>query len=569
VNLRNIALASAVIGIPLALLILVLPITWGYGGYEFEGTSYVQFQYVDQSGPAARAGIRAGDIAESLRGYESIANLAGPVGTVVDFKVVRNGRVVPMRVTFEPFPPALAYQENFGRILSALTALGAFIVTLLVGLRARDRRAGTRAVVVLVSAAWLAATTAGALVAPDLWLALSGFLLPPVFSAAALCGGMALLAVFPPNATRLRTAIGRAAPWLFALFASITALLASGMWSASPLLDFSQPASYAVEIVLAVALGVSIVDAMATAAPEYRSAVRWLGGSWLLAIALIIAFNGSALFGIGDLYSHYGDALFNVVIFLLAFGVGYPVLRHRLVDLNLVMTRATAFAIVSVIMLGIFVAAEWLIGVIFARSLGAGYSEGFVPQGLTLGTVLVLGFSARSIHRLVEGRLAQVVFRKKLKGIAEIRRVAREADASTDAHAMMNLACATVVHGLESLGVACYVRNGDAYALTASSGAVVSPATYEFNDAVPLRLRRWQEPFEIDDDSDARRHMLFLPMTLRGEVLGFLCCGPKPDRTPYLGDEVDALSLLAHQIGIATVWLTPFAVGARAAASPA
>jgi GAF domain-containing protein len=72
---------------------------------------------------------------------------------------------------------------------------------------------------------------------------------------------------------------------------------------------------------------------------------------------------------------------------------------------------------------------------------------------------------------------------------------------------------------------------------------------------VALRLRRWQEAFEIDDESDARHHMLFLPMTLRGDVIGFLCCGPKPDRTPYIEDEIAALSLLAHQVGIAAVWL--------------
>lgn len=51
-------------------------------------------------------------------------------------------------------------------------------------------------------------------------------------------------------------------------------------------------------------------------------------------------------------------------------------------------------------------------------------------------------------------------------------------------------------------------------------------------------------------------NQLFLPMALRGEVLGFLACGPKPDHTPYLPDEISALSLLAHHAGIASAWLT-------------
>jgi GAF domain-containing protein len=146
-------------------------------------------------------------------------------------------------------------------------------------------------------------------------------------------------------------------------------------------------------------------------------------------------------------------------------------------------------------------------------------------------------------------------FRKRLKGIAEIRRVAREADATTDARAIMELACQTVKHALDPLGVAFYLHAGDAYTLAASCDAILSPSAYAFNDAIPLRLRRWQEPFEIDDDSDARHHMLFLPMTLRGDVTGFLCCGPKPDRTPYIDEEIEVLALLAHQVGIAAVWL--------------
>ena len=60
---------------------------------------------------------------------------------------------------------------------------------------------------------------------------------------------------------------------------------------------------------------------------------------------------------------------------------------------------------------------------------------------------------------------------------------------------------------------------------------------------------------ETVDYSSENRHMLFIPMTLRGEVLGFLCCGPKPDHTPYLPDEISALSLLAHHVGIACAWL--------------
>jgi hypothetical protein len=176
-------------------------------------------------------------------------------------------------------------------------------------------------------------------------------------------------------------------------------------------------------------------------------------------------------------------------------------------------------------------------------------------QLLSLVIVLTLGMSARSIHRFVEQRLTRAFFRKRLQGLADIQRVAREADAATDAGDLMDLGVQTVEKALDPLGVAFYLHLGGRYELHRGGGGRSFVPSYRFNDAVPLRLRRWQEPFELDDESDGRFHMLFVPMTVRGDLVGFLCCGPKPDRTAYLADETQALSLLAHHVAIATALL--------------
>lgn len=146
-------------------------------------------------------------------------------------------------------------------------------------------------------------------------------------------------------------------------------------------------------------------------------------------------------------------------------------------------------------------------------------------------------------------------FRKRIQGLAAIERVAHEADAATDLSDLMELSVATIARGLAPLGVAFYLRRGDHYEYYTGTEADTLAPSYRFNDAFPLRLRRWQEPFEADDESDDRLHMLFVPMTVRGDLIGFLCCGPKPDRTAYLDDEVGALGLLTHHIAIATVLL--------------
>lgn len=85
------------------------------------------------------------------------------------------------------------------------------------------------------------------------------------------------------------------------------------------------------------------------------------------------------------------------------------------------------------------------IGKIFEQSFGLSHDKsGLTAQLLTLVIVLVLGMSARSIHRFVEERLTRTFFRKRLLGLAHIERVAREADAATDADDLMQLGVRTV-----------------------------------------------------------------------------------------------------------------------------
>lgn len=124
-------------------------------------------------------------------------------------------------------------------------------------------------------------------------------------------------------------------------------------------------------------------------------------------------------------------------------------LRHRLVDLNILVSRATVFTVVSMIIVGVFVAAEWGITKVFEHSFGLSHDKsGLAAQVLTLVIVLVLGTSARSIHRFVEERLTRALFRKRLQGLTAIERVAREADAATDASDVMEIGVQTVRHAL-------------------------------------------------------------------------------------------------------------------------
>ena len=562
-NLRSFVLCLSAIGIPLSLLVLVLPITWGYGGYNFFETNSGAWHiyFVDPAGPAARAGLRVGERVIPNIGDAFVQEDAGSVGTAVQEHIVDSrGRVKAVTFAFVPFSGALGLQQQSNKIVNGLTALGAFIVAIVVLLRARNKSVGTRAASVLFFAGLGALAEGGSLVCGNAWCGevLRKFA-PADASAAAVWASLWMLAIYPPNRTRLRTILFwcGAFPMALAVAGNIVRArgIATGELGTFGHFLYGTAGTFLTLLGPAILLA-AIIDAFASARDRDVVPVRWLGGMWLIALGFA-AFPGiTSVTNTLNVSNHYWDFLGAAYVFFTAFGVVYPVLRHRLVDLNIIISRATIFTVVSLIIVAIFVAAEWAIGKVFERSFGFSREKGgLLPELLTLGLVLVLGLSARSIHAFVEKRLTYAFFRRRLQGLAEIERVAREADAATDAAELMDLGVATVQRAIEPLGVAYYLRRAGRYEYATGTAAETFRPAYRNNDGVPLRLRRWQEPFEAEDDSGEHLHVFFVPMLVRGDLIGFLCCGPKPDRTAYLEDETRALSLLADKTAIASALL--------------
>lgn len=553
VRLRAIVFAAATLGIPLAAAVLLLPMTWGYGGFNTDGGSTVL--YIDGSGPGARAGLRLGDRFTQLQGMQNVAMWGGPIGTPVDLEVVRDGRTVPVRVVFERFSGSLEQQQVLAKVLNCASALIAFLVALLVLVRARDREAGTSAATVLVAVGASGLAQGAAVVVGDALAATFLAFVAPQFTAGLVYwASLRFLSAYPPRDTRLLEVWARLAPWALALSVVVALVTAAQIWYGGDalfrLLNLGYP------VVADLLICAALIEILVSAPPAYRAPVQWLGSSWLAAFVCTGAIAISRLTNALPIaQSHYSDTLRAIVTVLLAFGVAYPVLRHRLVDLNLFVSRATVFGIVSIIIVAIFVGAEWLVGRIFERSIGIAEPGGFIPEAATMVVVLVLGISTRSIHRFVEERVSRIFFRRRIAGLDDLRRLAREADAATEATPLMTYGCDAIRRAFASSASAWYLYDGDRYVLTISDEAA-SPRDYPFNAAEALRLRRWHEPFEIDEAGDANEHVLYVPMTLRGELLGFLRCGAKPDRTPYLEDEIAAIALLAHHVGLAVAWLS-------------
>jgi hypothetical protein len=238
------------------------------------------------------------------------------------------------------------------------------------------------------------------------------------------------------------------------------------------------------------------------------------------------------------------------------FGMSYAVLRHRLLDLNLVISRAAIFSVVSLALLAIFVLLEWTFATLLEHTVGSAFDE-VGRTALAASVALLVGLSAGSIHRVVEHRLNRIFFAKRYKALEDLHRFALETDAMTDASALLELTLATMRRNLDAQFVALYTGTPDTGYVTAGTTAADLPLRFDKNEEVVLRLRRWGEPFIVDNNqAHPLSHAYVAPMVLRGALYGFAVCGPKVDRTSYLPDEQETVAALVHRVGIAYEWLT-------------
>jgi len=535
--------------------LLFAPVTWGYGGLTVRFNAGPTANYtratirnIDAGGVAARAGLRVGT--QFVIPYEDrVTWNSGRAGDSVTLLVLRGARWQPVRLTWGPFTPLLATVEQWRKTGYAITALLAFVLALLVGIRARESRLGSIATFVLLALGWRAIAGATTLAASTTALS-EGAQYAVWFTDGIILSAMLfLLGTFPPNPGIVRRVLQ---------YAAIPAGAFSWLAPTILYLAFYLPFAFAQQFRTqagnnGIALGnlvqlllvAACIDALARAPITYRAATRWLAGAWLIAALLTAAYGVAYDLAIETFGFHSLDPLPFVANLLFAFGISYPILRHRLTDLNIFVTRATIYAVVLLVIVALFVLAEWLIGRLFERA----------PQFVALIIVLVLGISVRWIHAFVESRLTAIVFHKRIAGLNDMRRVAREADIATDSHALLQVACATMHRALDISAVAFYLREGNEYVSLRAAGDVPWPDAFDMNSALLLRLRRWNEPFETLDAGDEHQ-TLVLPMSARGALVGFVCCGPKADRTAYLPEEIEALAYLATEVGVACAWLS-------------
>ncbi|HEY9180713.1 MAG TPA: hypothetical protein VIO32_08325 [Candidatus Baltobacteraceae bacterium] len=308
------------------------------------------------------------------------------------------------------------------------------------------------------------------------------------------------------------------------------------------------------EVATLVFLVVIIGDGLTHTSPRERVQLQWIAStlSLLVGIELFRAVYYAIYFSFGGIpYLKWLDPVTLPFEDLALLGAAYAVLRHRLIDVGVIVSRTAIFTAVSAVLVIVFLVFEWLGTVVAERVLG---DIGSAAAYSGIAAALIAGLLARPVHNTVERHLNTLFFRNQARNEEALRRFARESEVATDADRLMDSAFATLMKHVEGNFVAMLVREDAGFRCVYSSQPLMRKAIDE-NDPLALRLRRFGEPFELDEPGDEFHHAMFVPMTVLGRLVAFIVCGAKPDRTRYAERETDALSQFAQRVGTAYVLL--------------
>ncbi len=521
--------------------------TGGWIAMTFRQDGGVVRAVVADGGPAWRAGIRSGDIldfaAMSLEARIAASALIPRAGDTFQFPIERNGKH-QIAVTAAVNPT----DSRYGLIADLCLALLYATFCLIVLMRASPGRISNLLAWVLAAYALQNAVSDYQYTAPSTYgsffIGAAGQLITTAVVQALL---VAIICSLPVGTPALRKRIFSFIP-LFAVLAygDLPALVFSVAWpvfTAPPLFN----AIVVVSVLYSLAAALVLYWLAGTAATEDRVRVRW----FLSTIALC-GYIAPALFAINDAYVHDSTTaiLSNYVTSFTLVGPVYATLRLQLIDLDVVLSRSAVFGIISLTVVLVFLALEWLANTVAEAQVGARWSG--AAQFASFGIAIAVGLSMRPLHARIERLVNAVVFRERLARLALLESFANESDYIESRDVLLQLAFAATRDSIDTPDVAVYLGNGEDYKRIHTTNERI-PNQLDRSDRLILQLLQQASPFV--SEVDPMRAWLIVPLHVRTETLGFIGCGHKRDRTRYLPDEEETLERVAHHVATSYVLL--------------
>ena len=439
--------------------------------------------------PAASAGIAAGDRLNyatlSLRARKyALLQEEVPAFAPVSFEVFRGN--APRRVTLRAsYVLAVA---PIVRLTAALAGLALGIVGLVLVLFRPSRMtwgfafAAPPLLIPISVVFWSQQAQTIAAFAWDVGVSL--------FYAAQVTGAMIFAARFPDDRPRnVARAIDRLAlPVGFALAAIYLYVVLALRLSDAPPAGWIAVAYYGI-VVPAIAALAALISTFATTPGDVRSRLAPLMGAFVFLILAAVLHQLDTALTTNPTALIVISMAFYASPALVAAAVAYGVVRHRVMDINFIVSRTLVYTILTIGAAALFTSIEFVFGKLLS-------SRG-VAIVLEIAAAIGIGLSLDAFHKKLDGFIDQVLFRRRHLAERRLNDAARALPYAMAAQTVDDALVEEASEALELASAAVFRRDGDLYRRVRAEGWHDGElAALGADDRLVLRLRSDLEPLD-------------------------------------------------------------------------
>lgn len=230
-------------------------------------------------------------------------------------------------------------------------------------------------------------------------------------------------------------------------------------------------------------------------------------------------------------------------VLLFPIGCTYAILRHRIIDVNFVLSRTLVYTILTTIVVGVFILAEELL-----QTVEAGHGVSIAVEVII---ALGIGLWFNALHKRVASVIERALFRAKHEAANALRRLAEEAPFTESASALLRRATDDVRSQMGAAATAVYERSDGTFRLTAQSGTHEFAEIIGADDLALVRMRKTRSYVGLGELSSALGYAgVAFPFVLRGQLAGVFICLPRPNGEAYDPDEIALLASVTHEVGV-------------------
>jgi PAS domain S-box-containing protein len=261
-------------------------------------------------------------------------------------------------------------------------------------------------------------------------------------------------------------------------------------------------------------------------------------------------------------FSPYGP-LFSIPMLAL---IGHSIIRYRLMNIRLVISRGVVYVMAVAIAGSVFVALVW-----FASKLVAGPRN--LPLWLELALVLLIALLFQPLKRWIQTWIDRYFYREPYNYQRTIREASRTMGGLLDLQSLLDYACEVIGKTVRPESVSVYAKDPTisvyrrlAARQSIEAGEILEPETLPGSSPLVSLLSKGRSYVLCDElerfSSDLKtraaledvRHLggeFALPILEDGRLTGFFLVGPKLSGDPYFAEDIDLLTTLVSQAAIA------------------